>query len=259
MLKKLFKLDFLWINRYFLPLAGGNLACAILSRLSNSFTSPLGSFFHGLMNSLTITLFFSLGINIFTRTAVGFKIKLFKDEAYLTHTLPVKASTLWASKVLSAILSILPVAFIILAALVINSLTAELWEGIKPFLEQFHVEFILLAIIALLELTFLYLCIFNGILIGRRASSRKTLRAALLIAGFYLGAQTLLAGLCALFATFSDAFSTLFSSEANALVFRQSPEDFHIVLLTVTIFYIVASTALYFLGQKTLAKGVDVE
>ena len=123
MLKQLIKLDFLWCNHSFLYIAGADLLSALLTRLSTNWESSLGSFMRHFFSSLTITLFFSLSLNVLARLIINFKNKTFRDESYLFRTLPVKASELWNAKVLSSVLLVLSVSAAILLCLAVSTLT----------------------------------------------------------------------------------------------------------------------------------------
>lgn len=252
MLKQLTKLDFLWANRFYLPLAGANLISALLLRLSTNWESPFGSFMRHFLSSLTISLFFTLFFNILARTIVNFKQRLLKDESYLFRTLPVKTSELWNAKILSSVLSLLIIAFAFLLCLAVGTLTSEIWETLKTLVSAQPLEVLLAALLAFVEFVFLNLCIFDGILLGAK-NSPKVFWSIFFSVLLYLGAQLLLLGLLFLLGQFFLAFSSLFTT-AESL-----PVNFSTVLFFVLGYYLVLLVGYYLFGRRTLEKGVDVE
>ena len=70
-------------------------------------------------------------INTLMRNWVRFKQTLYGDESYLTHTLPVKKSTLYLSKVLCGIITMLTSTLVIAASLLICYYSKENIELLK--------------------------------------------------------------------------------------------------------------------------------
>jgi len=250
MLKQLIKLDFLWCNHSFLYIAGADLLSALLTRLSTNWESSLGSFMRHFFSSLTITLFFSLSLNVLARLIINFKNKTFRDESYLFRTLPVKASELWNAKVLSSVLLVLSVSAAILLCLAVSTLTPELWDTFKALVRAYPLEILLFVLLVFLELCSLNLCIFDGILLGHQ-KSQKPLWSILSVAGLYIGIQLLLLALLFLLSRFLPAFSALFSTADGAI-----PDP--AVLAFALVYYLFTFALLYLLGRHTLASGLDV-
>ncbi len=259
MLSKLIKLDYKWINKFFLQFASADLFFALLTFVFRSVDSPFGSFMRHFSSSLTITLFFSLSLNVFARTLVNFKHKLYGDESYLARTLPVTKKSFWASKFLTVAISIVPIALVIgLALLIAEGFNTETLESIKLIFETFRTQVILLAVLVYLEICFINLAIFNGILFGHKKDVNKGLWTAIYIGAFYFGTQILLLGLFYLLSKPYDSFAMLFTSGANF-----GPEgvsaNFNVVIYCSIAYYLLAGGALYLLGQRALESGVDVE
>jgi len=107
MLGKLLKYEFLATARVMLPLYGGAIVIALLMRLL-SFLEPAGVdtyMFGAAFGMLTFIYVMSiLAVVVLTIVFIiqRFYSNLFKDQGYLTHTLPISVDTLLWSKLLSA-------------------------------------------------------------------------------------------------------------------------------------------------------------
>lgn len=257
MLSKLFKLDFKWINRYLPYFAIGSLALAGLTRLFSLWVdnAPLFQIFYNIFNSLTISAVISLLIHVFSRTITRFKHNFFKDEAYLTHTLPIEKSTLWASKFLAAEASSLLAIALSVAALLLNPFTYDLFVPlISNFFQTDPVYTVLLFALLLLEFTFFRLSCFNGIILAFRKKSSRTFFAILFIICFQVGFALFS---LALFFLLSRLFPDLtFLFEKNKLV---SFSQVKTTLIAEILVYLAGIVTSYTLGRHLLQKGIDVE
>lgn len=260
MLTKLFKLDFKWIYKYFPFYLLGILFCTLLNLLffhlpRTPFTSFIIAY---ILPNLILSLLISGLANIFVRSIVRFKRNFYRDESYLTHTLPVEKSDLFRAKVLAAF-STLPIAglTILLVAPCMSLNFATFFSSLWDFYKLYPLETLLTPLLTFLEFAFIYLCCFTGILLGHRKSSHKTLHSTLITLGLYFGTILIFFGTLRLLSLALPDLAVLFSkteiSPASALA-GVTP-----ALLTSTIFYVLVSLALYLLGQKTFQNGLDVE
>lgn len=110
MLGKVFKHEMKSSSRLFIPLFMGFLAVTLLCKFSAECANTL-QFSPRIMNTISalfMVLYFIYAIALFVMTAVFIVMHFYKtmisDQGYLTHTLPVKTSTMINGKLLSAIL-----------------------------------------------------------------------------------------------------------------------------------------------------------
>ena len=108
MLKKLLKYDLKWILKVEYIWSVITIIFAILTRLTSLLNeSVITSIIKSVLTSITITGMLNVLFNGIIRTWIRVRNNLYKDEAYLTHTLPVESKTILSSKVLSGIITML--------------------------------------------------------------------------------------------------------------------------------------------------------
>lgn len=258
MLRKLFKLEFTWVNKFFPWFALGAVVFALGSRLTNDLTSVAGLIIHNTLQSIAISVVVSLICNVFARSFVHFKAGLFKDEAYLTHTLPVEKSELWNTRVLSFLLSTFLCIVLLLTTLAILFMNETIWSTIKNVLAEYQVASIFFVLTFFFEVITLGLSVFNGILIGHRKDTKRNLRSVLISLGIYYLTQVFLLGIAFILSILLPSLKTVFadSSSLSFTEFTLSLKNFFILSGT---YYVAVSVALYFLGKHILSKGIDVE
>ena len=91
---------------------------------------------HTVFYNAVIAMLIALLLNTIIRTWARFKLNFYSDEAYLTHTLPVTRSLLWASKCFSAAIVIVTVIAVTGLACALLNLTPyrsrfswRIWRG----------------------------------------------------------------------------------------------------------------------------------
>lgn len=256
MLNKLFKLDFKWVMNkvYFIYMAIG-LISAGLARAFETTQSPFGSFMRHFMSSVAISMCFSILFSLLVRMVARFARNFYRDEAYLTHTLPVTKSELWNAKILAAAAAIGVATLSVVIILAVAFLNTETWELVKNIAEGAGWTIVgPMILTVLLEALDLNLAIFAGILVGRRADMRKTLRAVVATMVFYIIPQLVLLGGMYILGQFNTTYTTLFAETGTT-----SPELIKSVLYITVPFYLALNIGLYLVGRKTLERGVDVE
>ena len=108
MLNKLLKYDLKSINIVLIVFYGLSIFFSLLTRIflsiDNSFVSNvIGQICNGTM----IAMMFNIIINNLIRLWVRFKQNFYGDESYLTHTLPVEKKTLYLSKFIVSVITLL--------------------------------------------------------------------------------------------------------------------------------------------------------
>ena len=120
MLSKLLKYDLKWELKFLSIFYILGLFFAVLTRL---FSKIDNSLFMNIVSEITrgatFSMIFSALANNILRLWVKFRQIVYGDESYLTHTLPVKKSTIYLSKILTAVISIFVSLIIIISGILI--------------------------------------------------------------------------------------------------------------------------------------------
>ncbi len=136
MTKKLMKYDIRNMTRILIYFYFISVIAAGITRLINlgdhiQFIAIIGKVFEG----ITIAAVVNIIINTFTHIIIkGFIYNFYKDESYLTHTLPVTKKQLLISKYLSSLIVILISVTVSVASLFIILYSKEFIEGLKYFI-----------------------------------------------------------------------------------------------------------------------------
>ena len=120
MLGKLLKYDLKWIYKVIVIFYILSFVFSIVGRCLNTIeNSVIFSVVTKISYGIAISMMINSLVNCLMRLWARFIKNLYKDESYLTHTLPVEKKTIYLSKVLSAIISIFTTTIVILACLFI--------------------------------------------------------------------------------------------------------------------------------------------
>lgn len=192
MLGKVLKYDLKALFRCLIPLYVLLLGLGVMVRLLGFFDNiSIIAIICGLM---MVALVF-LAVLSFVLTGI-FSVKhylenLFKDEGYLTHTLPVKKGTLLVSKVLSSLITFILTALVLLVSLLIAFYQEGLFgDVIKAFNLSFFgtkvYEVILFMIVyGIIAYLTTILMIYAAIAIGFSRSSNKVVSSVVCAFVFY--------------------------------------------------------------------------
>lgn len=262
MLKKLLKYDLKWILKVEYIWSIITIILATLLRLTNYLNdSVITNIIKIVLTSLTITGMANILFNAIIRTWVRVKNNLYKDEAYLTHTLPVKESTILSSKIISGVLTMLFSVATITVTFFIGFYSKRLLEGIKTSLQIVATTLnssvtnilIILAIILFLEITFILLVGVFGIIKGHRSNDNKIIKSVLISGITYIifsGVSLLIAYIYGLF---NEKIKVLFTG--NLIDYA----TLKIFLMIIIVIYTAYLIILYFLSQREFAKGVNID
>ena len=185
MLKKLIKYDFKWIFKVVLIFLLLGLLCAILGRLFSLIEdSVIFGIISSILNGASISLLASALINSIMRGWARLVTNQYKDESYLTNTLPIDRRTHLLSKVISTIISI-TISFVsLLIGLIIAYYNENTLDVIKQALGMLSetldssttLLLIVVAFVLLFEIVFLVLTGFFGIVLGHTFNQKKLLK-----------------------------------------------------------------------------------
>ena len=200
MLAKLLKYDFKKIYKFLIIFYSLAIFFAILTRIffqiDNSFVMSIVA---KICSGATISMIVSIIINNVMRLWVKFKNTLYDDESYLTHTLPVTKSSLYISKIITAILTMLTSVIVIALTLFIAYYSKENIETLKnlilpiaDILDSSIIGVVILFLAVLLIETLNIIQVgFTGIILGHKANNNKVALSVIFGFAVYMFTQTI--------------------------------------------------------------------
>ena len=263
MLKKLLKYDLKSINIVLIVFYGLSIFFSILTRIflsiENSFIfNVIGQICNGTM----IAMMFNIIINNLIRLWVRFKQNFYGDESYLTHTLPVEKKTLYLSKFIVSVITLLISILVIVLSLFIAHYSKENIELVKNLLLPLATIYDSTVIGIIFSFVFvIFLELFNmlqsgyvGIVLGHRKNNNKMLFT------FIYGFVTYL--LTQIFALVAVFVAALFNKDIMNLFY--SMETLNVDMIKLCIYlavgvYITNIIVLYIVNSKLFSKGVNVD
>ena len=205
----------------------------------------------------------SVLINTMMRSWVRFRDSLYKDEAYLTHTLPVTKNELYNSKFIQTFIFFFIGFAIVLLSLFISYYTQDTWMFIKGYIKTITIGynmstifFVVMAIVLVfLEIFNAIQCGFFGIILGHKRNNGKL--GFSVFFGFitYIVVQSLVLGLVFIYALFDPTLMELFKSGTINI----DVNAFKILAIVSSILYLVIIFIMSIICKKLLNKGVDIE
>jgi len=271
MLKKLMKYDLIWINKILVIYYALGIFFAVASRLLDSvqnsvFFSVLGKICSG----TTIAMIINAVVNGIIRSWVRFNNNIYKDESYLTHTLPVTKHEIYLSKVLSAIITIFIA--VLLAVICYYIAFMKVAPNEKYSLRNFFDMFLnlnnpytilryLVFLTLFLEIIIFVLVGYFGVIMGNRHNNKKLLKT--FIYGFvgYIICSIIVLG-AILIAGIFDIEIRLFLFDKNTL-YREYVDNSYWILVRIIIIcvisYLIEIIGIYLLNYRYFKKGVNVD
>ncbi len=259
MLKKLIKYDFLWMNRNMVIIFAITAILSILTRIASNHTgSVMGDLIFGILRGFTIAAFANIVINSVIRIWERFRQSFYKDEAYLTHTLPVSKNTLYDSKTLSGLGAILLSLAVVIACFFIAFWNNDIYEYFRTVFKDGDMTFIVFGIFvtAVLEAVYAVNVGMFSLVVGHRSNNARVLRSVILGVFLYFALQSLLLGIIYGLGMFDDSIKAMFGDASNAVI---SFSTYRTLIIVTDVIYLVLTAALYFAGKKLFTKGVNVE
>ncbi len=137
MLKKVLKYDLQSMGKSLFPLYAALIIMAIILRLLNLVADKLVliEIIYGFMLLLFVLLMVGALFYTFFIAIKRYYKNLFSNEGYLTHTLPVSASSLLVSKTISAFVYLIATSIVMILALMIAIDTSQIFEILKQGIE----------------------------------------------------------------------------------------------------------------------------
>lgn len=209
---------------------------------------------------LSISAIVSIIVNTFAHTIRVFITNFYKDESYLTHTLPATKNQLLISKILSALIVILLSVFVCVASVLIlfysptlkNSLITLFNSKVVGF-NMSAISFISLLSLAILSQICAYLFMaFSSIVKGNSYNSKRVKKGLIWFAIYYLGSVFITLALLFLAFAISGKINELFAT-------TMMPSSFILILVLASFAYIGIAISQFFLCRKLFNKGVNID
>ncbi len=263
MLGKLLKYDLKWIYKVIVVFYILAFVFSIIGRgLSLIENSLVFTVIKEIAFGAAISMMISSLINCFMRLWVRFIRNIYKDEAYLTHTLPIEKKTIYLSKVLSVLITVFTSVVVVIACLFICYYSPENMKALKTMLELAAETYdttvfnllLLISVVIFLQVMLIVLIGYIGIILGYKANKGKTLKAIVIGFGLYMVNQVLaLAGIYGVALIKPDVMS-LFNTTTVIDV-----STIKTVMYVAIVLYVIEIVFYYILGKKQFEKGVNVE
>ncbi len=210
-----------------------------------------------------ISMIFNVLINTMMRSWVRFKDSLYKDESYLTHTLPVTKNDLYNSKFIQTLIFFFIGFIILLISLFIAFYSKETWLTITNYVKTITTGlnmsttfFITMAIILIfLEVFNAIQCGFLGIILGHKRNNGKIGFSVLYGFIIYLIAQLLVLGLVFIYGLFEPSVMELFKTATISI----DVGAFKSLAIVSSILYVIIIISMKLICQRELNKGVNIE
>lgn len=262
MLGKLLKYDLKWVYKVISVFYILSVFFAGIGRLFTLFDNSLVfDILSKVMFGISIAMMANGVVNCFMRSWVRFANNMYKDESYLTHTLPVSRNTIFCSKFLSAIICTFTSVLVVAVSLAICYYSKENIEVLGKLLEIVAtayntktVTFLLtLSVVLMLQIVFIILVGYIGLILGHRRNNNKM--GCSVIFGLIIYAISMILILAIVFIVAllnADVMSIFVSNSVSIEVLKTAC---YICIATYSCYIL----ALYFIGQKLLKSGVNVD
>ena len=202
-------------------------------------------------------------INTMMRSWVRFRDSLYKDESYLTHTLPVTKNEIYNSKFIQTLIFFFIGFFVILISLFIAYYSKENWLLLTNYIEiittglNMSTSFFVIMIITLIFLEVFngIQCGFYGMILGHRKNNGKLGYSILFGFIIYLLVQTIVLALVFVYGLFDPSIMELFKTTTVNL----DVQAFKVLAIVSSLIYLIIILIMSMLCKKELNKGVNIE
>ncbi len=236
---------------------------AVLVRLLNMLEQTvIINILQSIFSGCAIAMCANILINTMMRSWIRFRDSIYKDESYLTHTLPVTKSDIYNSKFLQTLIFFIIGFVIVLLSLFIAYYTKDRWMLIKGLINNMTtgLEFktmtfvISFMVIVFLEVFNAIQCGFVGIVLGNKCNNGKIGFSVLFGFIAYLISQSVVLFLVFVVGLFNSSIMNLFTN--NVLLDATS---FKLLLFLSISFYVIAISCMSIICKNELNRGVNVE
>lgn len=263
MQNKLFKYDFKWTYKIIVFFHIASLFFAVTTRIFSLFkNSNLFSILTSISTGVLIAMLVNSLVNGLIRSWLRFINNHYKDESYLTHTLPVSKNDLLKSKIFSGLAIILSNIVVAVVSIFIAFYSKENLDKLLDSLNlistqlNFNIGFFLFLIVLLiaLQLFFFIMIGYLGIMIGYGSNDNKLVKS--IISGFvlYIAASVLTLLVVLVLSLFIPSISEMLNTTNQLNV-----GTLQLLLVIISLLYCIYSVICYYVGNKLFNKGVNIE
>jgi len=263
MLKKLLKYDLKYMIKnmgifYILILFFGITTRILFSVQESVIVNIIAQISVGFLFSMVANIL----INVVMRSWIRFRDSIYKDESYLTHTLPVTKNDIYNSKFIQTLIFFIISFIIVLFSLFITYYTEERWVLLKDFIGSIttglniNTTLFLIGFIAVI-----FLEVFNaiqsgflGMILGYKKNNNKIGFSVLYGFIAYLLSQSIVLLSIFVVGFFNSDIMDLFQ---NAIILSDS--SMKLLLAVSIILYVIIIWLMSLICKKEFNKGVNVE
>ena len=254
MLKKLLKYDLIWVYKVVMVFYVLSVISAAFTRLFYSVeNSVLFSVLGGIFRGILIGLLINALINGLIRCWVRFATNVYKDESYLTHTLPVAKKTIFLSKVITAIVCSFTSVLVALLSIFIAFYSEANMSALKKYLKIAASTYDM-SVVVFLEIAFIMLVGYTGIIIGHKFSQNKNTLSVVFSVALYMLTSALTLGIIYIVGLFNKRVMNIINT--TDIVNMSAIKT---VMYAGIAIYLVYNIVYYIVGKKLLSQGVNVE
>ena len=263
MLNKLLKYDLKYMIKNMSVFYALSIFFAILTRILFSLNQ---SVIVNIISQISVGCMFAMIINTLINTVmrswVRFRDSIYKDESYLTHTLPVTKNDIYNSKFIQTLIFFVIGFVVILLSLFIAYYTKERWlllknviSGITTGLNMNTTLFVIGFIsVVFLEIFNALQCGFLGIILGYKKNNNKIVFSVIFGFVSYLLAQSMVLLLVFIVGLFDKSIMDLFKS-----TILLDTNSFKLLVLLSILIYALIIWLMSIMCKKELSKGVNIE
>jgi len=263
MLGKILKYDLKWVYKLVVIFYALAFVFSVIGRVFGEIENSLVcDIISKICFGTAISMIVSSLINSLMRLWARFVRNVYKDESYLTHTLPVEKKDIYLSKVITGIICIFTTMIVAVVCLFICYWSETNIEVLKGLLELAASTYnttvlkllLLIVFVIFLEIIYILLTGYVGIILGHKSNKNKMGRSIVIGLILYFGFQTVTLGLIAFYGLFNPDVMNLINTTdiINIDVIKS-------VMYVGIGIYVIYSIILYYIGQRELNKGVNVE
>ncbi len=261
MIKKLLEYDIKKMTRILIYLYICAVALAGITRIINigdniQVIAIIGSVFEG----ITYSLLCSVLVNTVIHILANFITSFYKDESYLTHTLPVTKGKLLLSKYIASLIVIFCSVIVCFVSLFIMLYSKTFAVGFTAFIKTALVSFdipVWGAITLIIGIFFAQICAimsmsFAAIIKANTYNEKRLFKGILWFFVYYFGAATCIILVAVLIFAIGGNITTLFAEKLTQTAFIT-------VLVLCLVMYFAFAVLYYFISHKLFKKGVNVD
>lgn len=264
MLTKLIKYDIKWLMKIIVIFLGIGLIFTLAAAFFELFNESLiFDIISKICKGTALSMLISAIFNVVIRGWVRFSTNLYKDESYLSHTLPISKTTHLASKVITSVVSVLVCCVVLFISILIMYIDKDTITKIKEMFNLLSTTLngsvygllILCLFLIVFEVIYIMFCGNLGIVLGHRFNKNKMGRSILFgIVIYFIGS---------IFSLLVMLFVSLFDKGLNNLLFSGSTiVEYSSIILILCVclgLFIAYNVGLYFITNWQFNKGVNID